>query len=82
MEQLADYIYNVIVTSLPEVALWIGMIYIILIAARPLVFILVKLTKSVVDDAWAEKLYYYMDKFGFAFRKFEEYARSKRKIKK
>ena len=81
MEQFTDYIYNFIVNNAPEVAMYIGLIYMALIVARPLIFILVKLTKTLVDDKWAEKLYYYMDKFGFAFRKFETYARKRKNIK-
>ena len=57
----------------------IGTMYTVMIIARPVVLLLVKLTKTEKDDKYAKVVFDILDRFGPSFRKIEAYAKAKKK---
>lgn len=72
---------DTLITHAPVVAMYIGFTYLGLFAARPLLKIIVGLTKTNRDDVAFSYLFGFLDKYSLSFKSLAKFASEYRKGK-
>jgi len=77
--ELLTAIPDYIIAQWPAVAIWIGSIWALILVARVFIGIIVKMTKTQLDDKYWAKVTYVLDFIGPMMVKFTDYKKAKKK---